>query len=395
MPNRLLQLCARATKHPQLNERIIPCCAAVTDWDAVLAEAERHGMAPLLHWHLSPLADSCPSQVKMALRLLYLRHRNANAVYAEVLREVTELFVNAGIDALVLKGAALCHTLYPEPGLRPMRDIDLLVRKEQGRQAQDLLIAAGFVESKSPRPDDHFHLPSLHRKERDVPVCIELHTGLFPDCPPYYTQIAFDELLVRSRQFDLNGVTASSLGDEDMLWHVFEHGLHMPLTYEPYKLISAADIITLVEMRLEALDWGRLAKIAPTLAAALPLLHQLSPWQKEVLEKFGWQPGTPFADAGEPFTGWPHLRLAEQRDRSLPAIVRATFAPPQWWCRMYYGISSWRELLACRLVRHPAHIWWWARLYSSFTVSGDDAATATGRMSKWKAVAAKLWRRAG
>ena len=35
----------------------------------------------------------------------------------------------AGVDALLVKGAALALTVYPEPAARPMTDIDLLVRE--------------------------------------------------------------------------------------------------------------------------------------------------------------------------------------------------------------------------------------------------------------------------
>jgi hypothetical protein len=401
MPTKLLQICARATTFPDLENILVQCCSSITDWDALLAEAEQQGVAPLLHWHLQSYTEACPARIRMALRLLYLRHLHTNTVNAEVLKETIELFSNAGIEVLVLKGAALCHTIYPDIGLRPMRDIDILIRKEQARQAQDLLLRQGFIESSAPRPEGHFHLPSLHKKVQDIRICIELHTGLFPDCPPFYAQVDFDELLARARSFSIEDTAALCMGDEDMLWHVFEHGFHMPLTYEPYKLISVADIVTLVEKQLHTLDWQRIQHAYPRIMAALPLFNHLTPWQKEVGEHLSWNLGKPIKDAGAPFVGWPHQRMADQRRLSSLAILKRTFNPPDWWTQLYYGADGWWERLKCRLFHHPAHILWWVRLYSSYiqpksgeTQTGKGRTVKTGRsISGLFAAMRKLLRR--
>ena len=377
MTSTLLHTCARATTFPELSKQLVDHCAGITDWDGLLIQAEQQGLGPLLHWHLHDLGDVIPVQARRATRLLFLRHHQTNTVYAEVLREILEALDKAGIDVLVLKGAALCHTIYPEIGLRPMRDIDMLIRKKQCRQAQDLLITMGFTESTAPRPTDHFHLPSLHKQVQHISVCIELHHGLFPDCPPYYRKVDFDVLYKRAIKIDLEGITAYCPGYEDMLWHIFEHGLHMPLTYEPFKLIAVADIITLVEMRGEEIDWDSLQTASPNILAALPFLHHLTPWQEQVLTKFSWQTHLIPNGVGEIFQGWPHLRLSEQKDTGFFTILRNTFLPPEWWCRMYYGIKGKWNWYACRCWNHPRHVFWWMRLYSDYLVEKNENADST------------------
>ena len=42
-------------------------------------------------------------------------------------RRVLDAFGDAQIDVLVFKGAALAHTVYAAPHLRPRTDVDLLV----------------------------------------------------------------------------------------------------------------------------------------------------------------------------------------------------------------------------------------------------------------------------
>ena len=366
MNPRLLQTCARATTFPGLVDRILDDCAKTTEWPDLLNRAEVQGIAPLLHWHLQPLDTGIPAQFRRATRLLYLRHQHVAGVYARVLREALDLFGKAGIEALVLKGAALCQMVYPEIGLRPMRDIDLLLSREQAQPAQDLLVDQGFSISNAPRPTDHFHLPSLHKTVDGLHLCVELHHGLFPDCPPYYRRHDFGSLRPRAISFDLLGSPALTLSHEDMLWHIFQHGFHMPLTYEPFRLIAVADIITLVEKKLHDIDWMRIAGEYPEVLAALPLFHHLTPWREEVLQAFSWKTGNIPADVGKAFAGWPHLRLREQRGKGFLTILKDTFLPPEWWTRLYYGIGNEWQWRRCRLLTHPRHVLWWIRLYSTF-----------------------------
>ncbi|MDK9709108.1 MAG: nucleotidyltransferase family protein [Desulforhopalus sp.] len=372
MTVKLLHICARATTFPGLAALIDGACGQVHDWDRLLTEAEAHGLAPLLHWHLQTRASEIPEHCRRALRLLYLRHRHANTVYGRVLGEVLTIFAKAGIEALVLKGAALCHTVYPEIGLRPMRDIDLLLPPDKAQQAQDLLIARGYAASNAPQPIDHFHLPSLHTTIDGLTVCIEIHLRLFPDCPPYYRRHDFASLRPRAVLFNLAGWQALTLGHEDMLWHVFHHGFHAPLTYEPFKLIAAADIITLIETRWMEIDRQVMEAEYPEVLRALPLLGCLTPWQDQVAEKFVPGPAISPAAVGEPFKGWPRWHLREQRGKSLLAILRDTFLPPEWWARLYYGVDGRLAWYRCRWFTHPRHITWWVRLYSSFLDHGAD-----------------------
>jgi hypothetical protein len=81
---------------------------------------------------------------------------------------------NAGVDPVVTKGWSVAR-LYPEPGLRPYRDIDLSVLPRDAvvaRQTLDLLgelvcpveLHAGFTDLPDRRPDQ------LHARAREVPL---------------------------------------------------------------------------------------------------------------------------------------------------------------------------------------------------------------------------------
>lgn len=88
----------------------------------------------------------------------------------------------AGLEAVVLKGAQLAWQHYPQPWLRPMRDLDLLMPEEQIGPAFAVLEAEGF-RVRGPavlRPDD----PLLWRVNdfclwHPSGVLIELHRALW------------------------------------------------------------------------------------------------------------------------------------------------------------------------------------------------------------------------
>ena len=216
----ILNLCARLRQHPAQHEQLAEACSAFSKWDALLRQAEEQGMGPLLHRHLSTLEADLPDTFLRGLRFLSLRHQQANTLLVKSLHGILDLLQSEGIPVLVLKGAALCRTLYPEVGLRPMRDIDLLLAKEDVLRAHVFLQQHGFVASTVPIPEDHFHLPALHQSVDGLQVCVELHHDLFPDCPPYYEKLDFAELYSNGLAFDVHGITAYTLATGEMLWHL-------------------------------------------------------------------------------------------------------------------------------------------------------------------------------
>ena len=75
----------------------------------------------------------------------------------------------AGVPFLVLKGAALAHLVYGDPRLRPMRDVDLLIRKADAGRALDVLTRCGFRPGGIAVPSRHHHLQGMARTRRGRP----------------------------------------------------------------------------------------------------------------------------------------------------------------------------------------------------------------------------------
>ena len=134
------------------------------EWDAALALLDRHGVAPYAFFLLSrdDLLGEVPSFFAGALRE---RHRESQIEHFRLLgecRRVAELFRGSGVRAVPFKGAALFTTLYDRPGLRPMQDLDWLVRRGDLPRAEGLMREAGYVLPGALDADAarrlHFHL---------------------------------------------------------------------------------------------------------------------------------------------------------------------------------------------------------------------------------------------
>ena len=364
MPSALLSLCARAEGHDLQRSQLVKECFSFKEWDKLLYQAEVHGMGPLLYRHLSSIESNAPQAFLRDLRFLCLRHEQANRSLIASLRNIIALFEDNGVPCIILKGAALCQTLYADTGHRPMRDIDLLFAKQDVHHANALLLKNGFHSSNEQLPEGYFHLPPLLQKTDGIQVCIELHHGLFPYDPPYYNSLHFEDLYKNSLTFDMQGLEVRTLAHEEMLWHLYQHGLHAPLTYEPYKLISVADIVSLVEKKNESLDWEKIQKNYPQLLKILPLLHYLTPWNESLQQKLLPETSRAVAKVGEPYKGWPRTKLARKGDKTLLLLLRSTFIPSHWWIMVYYGIDGFFSLMWCRFVRHPMHLLRWVKVYS-------------------------------
>ncbi len=83
---------------------------------------------------------------------------------------------DAGLEPVVLKGPALASR-YPEPGLRPMEDIDVLLPKAEHVRAIEALQGAGWQVARA--HSAAFDLYDTVLTHPEVPsLCLELHDGL-------------------------------------------------------------------------------------------------------------------------------------------------------------------------------------------------------------------------
>lgn len=129
---------------------------AMPDESVLLATARAEGVLALCHHQLrrSPAWAQAPESLRVALT----RHAG-QAVAVEMmraveLREALEALARQELPVLLLKGAALAYTLYPEPHLRSRCDTDLLLpSRDEAERAWRVLQTLGYQRPGAVRGD--------------------------------------------------------------------------------------------------------------------------------------------------------------------------------------------------------------------------------------------------
>lgn len=230
------------------------------DWNDILDQAEHHQVVPLLHRALqSPEGRAVvPAGVRERLQISYFTAAARSARLVSELAAVLRAARTAGLAVVVLKGAHLAEVVYQDVTLRPMGDVDLLVRRADLPLAERVLLDLGYrpVEARRGGPDYSIHR-HLAPFVKPGAVPIEVHwtldeSGCF--------RIEDEGLWERARGARIAGVETLVLGPEDLLQHLclhaaFQHGFRVPLR-------QIYDIALGVRQAGPELDWRGLTATA-------------------------------------------------------------------------------------------------------------------------------------
>jgi hypothetical protein len=244
------------------------------DADAVAVAALVLGLGPLLAWELARQGVTLPARAPALRRGGPAGAAARAAAIAAQLDELLAACAARGITPLVLKGAHLAAAVYPEPGLRPMNDLDLLFRHDDLLAAEQALLALGYAcKEKSPelgagvvkhtktfrRPGEHGATPSPYLST-DAGRMVEPHVsleeawfGLRCDITPGVWE--------RSHLAEWWGGRARVLAPEDLALHLGVHvSFHLIMGHP--SLVQLADLRWTAERLGPALDWDALARRA-------------------------------------------------------------------------------------------------------------------------------------
>lgn len=332
-------------------------------WRELIHAAEFQGVAPLLYTHLQEIDFILPKDQQRTLRSLYQRSRYSAQIRAAAIEEILLHFQKEQIESMVVKGIALVNYVYDQAGLRPMRDIDILVGKAQLQKAERLLVELGYQRKQHHDiPDDYYHLPPLLKIIDGLPVAIELHHDLLP-LEESYPRWPLEKSLTRSLSISIGAGEAVTLNLEDSLYYLYLHGFRAPLSYEEYRFVHLADIVSLVEKYFKSIDWDAAAADFPHLLPVLSRLHFVTPWREDILGGLDLDVSTVPKQPGMPYQGWPLCTFKKCSPAELGSLLYRTLMPPQWWMQVYYGHLEGTAYLKSRWFDHPRNIWRWMKAY--------------------------------
>ena len=166
----------------------------------------------------------------------------------------------AGLETLVLKGAALSVQHYRDFGVRPMKDVDVLVEPERAREAAALLRSSGWTQDVESEFDAL--IPVLHGiLFLDGPNGIDLHWH------SHWAAAPEEDLWAAAVPVEVAGVPTLAQCPTDQLLHVCVHGIWS----QGQRIRWVADAFTVLRSAGADVDWGRLVERARAHTLTLPL----------------------------------------------------------------------------------------------------------------------------
>ncbi|HYN10681.1 MAG TPA: nucleotidyltransferase family protein [Vicinamibacterales bacterium] len=231
---------------------------AACDPDHLRALAEQHGVLPLVAERLARMPQA-PQEHAATFAAQARREAAADVVReVELLRLVAGL-ADAGIPALVMKGAQLAYSHYSRPDLRPRMDTDLIVSASTRPEAHQLLVDLGYEPVEQVAADLVMY-QAVYVKRRDgVPVhAVDLHWRL-ANPQPFGTVLTYDEMAASAVPIAPLGTGARGLSHTHALLVACIH----PIAHHPHaqRLIWHHDI-HLLASRLPAEEWDAFTSLA-------------------------------------------------------------------------------------------------------------------------------------
>lgn len=254
----LFLACSRTVGEPGALQKLV---RFNLDWGRILEKAEQLGIAPLIYSALKKVTDSnqIPKEIMEQLQASCARNTIRNMDLYRKLKEILVTFSQEEIPVIVLKGAALAELVYQNIALRPMADLDLLVKKEDLDAAEHLLLKLDYVPyepSFRPRewfPDHHHHLAPYISPNRSF--FLELHHHIIP--PPASASLPIHDFWHRALPAQIASTPSLVFAPQDMLLHLCLHLSHPGCLPFVGNFRVLCDIAETIRRYQAEIDWAQ------------------------------------------------------------------------------------------------------------------------------------------
>ena len=258
----LILCCARTDVDPEATERIRILLQKNLDWAYLIQVAVRHGVMPLLYWSLSATCpEVVPEAILVQLHRLFQTNEAHNRFLTGELLKLLDLLEENGILSIPFKGSVLAASIYGNFALRQFCDLDILVREQDIKRAEELLILQGYRLIN----DLSWQKQLVNFDNR---VTVDLHQAIAPEEFP--SRLNFEGLWERLEPLSLAGTTVFSFSPEDLL-SILCTNLARDCWQERERLGQICDIAELLRV-YPGIDWKQLLEQSQKLGCERMLL---------------------------------------------------------------------------------------------------------------------------
>jgi len=345
-------LAAAGNPHPTLSDAgWFVKLVSETQWDGLNEALAAHRLGPLLCWRLRQCDADVPAEVQRCLTALYLQRKHQAERVFELAADITQALDEVSIPCVVLKGAALAHMAYAEPGLRPMDDIDMLVAPADMPAANDVLERLGLnVRQPNTRAEKwHHHWPAAVDVRTHPPLFVEMHHAIYSKRLGKALTLA--QLQSPITRLTYQGRHLYAMHPEEFLETQIKRMAHLT---EPFRGVFVSDVIGLAEYQFDRFDWERVCSKNPKVRQVFAALQELTPLSDKLCDALDISrqvPKKPRSLDRCGYQGWPY------RKEKSSKVAWETLTPNPWWARIAYGKSSGSfDTCLVRFFYHPLNL---------------------------------------
>jgi Uncharacterised nucleotidyltransferase len=232
-----------------------------------------HRMIPQLYRNMQRLGVKDPLMDR--LKGVYRYYLYKNEILLHRIGTLLAAFEAAGIETMVLKGAALIQLYYRESGLRPMLDADVLVHAYQAEQAMEVLARMQWEPLRYRQPQ--MRIPIVHSTpfEDEGGRQVDLHWHLFWEC---FNAKEDNDYWKKAVSIKIGGVQTLALSPTDQLLHTCWHGARWN---EVPPIRWVADAMSILGASAAEIEWPSLLKKAQRHRIILPVRVSLTYLKKK------------------------------------------------------------------------------------------------------------------
>jgi|Deesub1362A_J573_1020465.scaffolds.fasta_scaffold00877_11 hypothetical protein len=231
------------------------------DWETLYTKTRQWVITPLFNRLIAIRYPSLiPGDLLQKIKLAYLSTFITNEAYYRRLTELLEALGATGIRVILLKGAHLAQFVYQDIGLRPMSDVDILIKREDLSTTERVLIRLGYEYYTSTNSvqwykTNHFHLPFTHPQAIRH---LEVHWDFVTQHSPF--NIGMEGVWERAVGVEIHGIKAMIPSPEDAILHLCFHAAHDDMLRGGIRPLL--DIAMLIKRHRKEIRWDHLVSLA-------------------------------------------------------------------------------------------------------------------------------------
>jgi len=254
--HQLILLSARLNVNSSIRKEIKRLLNKHIDWHKTIKLSKQQQISPFLYYTIKSLElqSAIPQDILTTMKKHYYSNLKRNLTIEKEIFLILELAKRESISIIPFRGFSLIHTLYRNPGIRVMADVDILIKGNEFYKINSALNQLGyhrdFIEKTTgehSQEDQHITFSktlALHQV-----LLIDIHSAIAA-ARPYKLNLPL--LWQRTREKDTNNRKLPCLSQEDAF---LSFALHLRKHTRRLTLKFIVDIVEFLKRTGADLDW--------------------------------------------------------------------------------------------------------------------------------------------